>query len=148
MEVIVFCGIQASGKTTFFKDRFFKTHMRISLDQLKTRSREAKFLEICIKTRQPFVVDNTNPRKADREKYISMAKEKKFKVIGYFFQSKTDDAFIRNCQRPGKEYIPEPVIMATFNKFEIPTISEGFDELYVVEIDGDSFSIINWTDEI
>jgi hypothetical protein len=61
MEAVIFCGIQATGKSTFFKERFFNTHMRISLDQLNTRNKELRFIETCILTFQPFVIDNTNP---------------------------------------------------------------------------------------
>ena len=39
MEAVVFTGIQASGKSTFYRERFFHTHLRISLDLLKTRGR-------------------------------------------------------------------------------------------------------------
>jgi len=49
MEAIIFCGIQATGKTTFFKERFFKTHMRISLDQLNTRNKELRFIETIVR---------------------------------------------------------------------------------------------------
>ncbi|MEO6727270.1 MAG: hypothetical protein ABIP14_18420 [Blastocatellia bacterium] len=40
MEAIVFIGIQATGKSTFFQQRFFATHIRINLNMLKTGSRE------------------------------------------------------------------------------------------------------------
>ncbi len=63
METVILCGLQATGKTTFFKETFFKTHIRISLDQLNTRNKEHKFLEVCYQTQQRFVVDNTNPTK-------------------------------------------------------------------------------------
>src|SRR5687768_2528674 len=102
MEAIIFCGIQATGKTSFFKDKFFKTHIRISMDLLNTRNKELKFLETCLSTQQPFVVDNTNPGKEDRARYISIAREFKFKVIGYYFQSKIEDALARNSSRQGK----------------------------------------------
>lgn len=62
MEAILFIGIQASGKTTFYKERFFKTHIRVNLDMLKTRHRESLLLKACIEMKQPFVVDNTNPK--------------------------------------------------------------------------------------
>ena len=42
MECVIFIGIQASGKTEFYKQNFFKTHVRISMDMLKTRHREEK----------------------------------------------------------------------------------------------------------
>ena len=148
MEAVIFCGIQATGKTTFYKDRFFKTHLRLSLDQLKTRSRENKFLATCIAARQPFVIDNTNTTKADRAKYISFAKANKFKIVCYYFQSRIEDALQRNSRREGKENIPEIAVKGSFNKLEIPAFEEGFDELYYVEIDGKDFIIKDWNDEI
>src|ERR1700749_2626356 len=126
MEAVIFCGIQATGKTTFFKEKFFKTHMRISLDQLNTRNKEFRFIETCILTSHPFVIDNTNPSLEERAKYIAIAKANKFKVIGYYFQSKLADALERNNHRSGKERIPEIGIKGTFKRLTLPTIEEGF----------------------
>jgi predicted kinase len=61
MEAVIFCGIQGAGKSTFFKKHFFQTHVRISLDLLRTRHREKVFLTACLESGQRFVVDNTNP---------------------------------------------------------------------------------------
>ncbi|WP_343521881.1 ATP-binding protein [Pedobacter sp.] len=148
MEAIIFCGIQATGKTTFFKEKFFKTHMHISLDVLNTRNKELKFIETCILTCQPFVVDNTNPSLEERAKYITIAKANKFKITGYYFQSKLSDAVDRNNQRSGKERIPELGIRGTFKKLALPSINEGFDELYYVIAENNSFTIKPWSDEI
>jgi predicted kinase len=148
MQAIVFCGIQATGKSTFFKEKFFKTHIRISLDLLRTRNREDQFLAVCLKTQQPFVVDNTNPSKAERAKYISLAQNHKFRVIGYYFQSKLEVALQRNSQREGKEKIPEVGVKGAFNRLEIPNFEEGFDELYYVTIEENKFVINDWKNEI
>jgi predicted kinase len=148
MEAVIFCGIQATGKTTFFKEKFFRTHIRISLDQLNTRNKEQKFIDTCISTQQRYVVDNTNPTKDDRAKYILVAKANNFKVIGYYFQSGLNQALNRNSQRSGKENIPEIGIKGTFNKLEIPTYDEGFDELFFVKIGNNNFEIKEWEDEI
>ena len=40
MEAVLLIGIQGSGKTTFYRERFADTHAHISLDVLKTRGRE------------------------------------------------------------------------------------------------------------
>jgi len=40
MELIIFIGIQATGKSEFYKRRFYNTHIRINLDMLKTRNKE------------------------------------------------------------------------------------------------------------
>jgi tRNA(His) guanylyltransferase len=46
MEAIILVGLQGSGKSSCYKDRFFCTHVRISLDLLKTRFREKRMLEV------------------------------------------------------------------------------------------------------
>ena len=148
MEAVIFCGIQATGKSTFFKERFFKTHMRISLDQLNTRNKELKLIETCISTFHPFVVDNTNPSPKERAKYIAIAKTNKFKVIGYYFQSRLADALERNNQRSGKEKIPDVGIKGTYRRLSLPSVDEGFDELYYVVAENNTFTVKEWSNEI
>jgi len=148
MEAVIFCGIQATGKTTFFKERFFKTHIRISLDQLNTRNKELRFIETCILTFHPFVIDNTNPSQQERAKYIAIAKANKFKVTGYYFQSKLADALERNRQRSAEENIPEIGIRGTFKRLNLPSLEEGFDELYYVTVENNTFTVNEWSNEI
>lgn len=142
MEAVIFIGIQAAGKSTFYKQKFFKSHMHISLDMLKTRSRENIFIDACIKAKQPFVIDNTNPSVEDRKKYIHILKEANFKIIGYYFESTVNDAIGRNNSRVGKECIPPQGIMGTYNKLVLPTYEEGFDKLYYVSIGEDNDFIV------
>src|ERR671927_1666510 len=80
MEAIIFVGLQASGKSTFYKERFFATHLRINLDMPKTRHRERTLLATCIRLQQQFVVDNTNPTIAERAVYITAARNGHFRV--------------------------------------------------------------------
>ena len=61
MEAVILCGIQATGKSTFCHSRLYSTHIRLNLDMLKTRHREDVLFEACLRAKQPFVVDNTNP---------------------------------------------------------------------------------------
>ncbi len=96
MEAVIFAGLQGAGKSTFYQERFFATHLCISLDMLKTRHRERRFLQTCLETRQPFVVDNTNPTRAERQVYIEAARQAGFRVIGYYFQSKIEGCKRRN----------------------------------------------------
>src|SRR4051794_28227971 len=86
MEAVVLCGVQGSGKTTLYRDRFLATHVRVSMDLLRTRARETAFLALCLDTRQPFVVDNTNPTVAERARYIGLARAAGFSVVGYFVE--------------------------------------------------------------
>lgn len=105
------------------------------MDMLKTRHREIILLHACIEMKQPFVVDNTNPTKKDRKRYIDLAKKKKFKIIGYYFSSEISQSLKRNRKRPEGEQIPERGIKGTYSKLELPDYNEGFNELYYVKTD-------------
>ncbi len=115
--------------------------MRINLDMLKTRHREKIFLDACIEAQQPFVIDNTNPTRADRARYINELKQQHFKIKAYYFVPQFEDALVRNKLRAGKEQIPEVGIKSTYNKLEPPSIEEGFDELFYVTLKGHEFIV-------
>jgi len=148
MEAVVFIGIPGSGKSSFFKERFFSTHVRISLDLLNTRFREQQILNACLGTEQRFVIDNTNPSRAERVKYIEMAKLARYSVVGYYFQSKVEDCRRRNSTRPGPERVPDVAILSTAKKLELPIWDEGFDQLFYVRLDDRRFIVEEWQDEI
>lgn len=134
MEAVIFVGVQAAGKSTFYRERFFDTHVRINLDMLRTRHREKLLLEACLEAGQSFVVDNTNPTAADRARYIPPARERGFGVVAYFFDVQLRDAMRRNQQRLGAKKIPVPGVAGTFRKLEPPSLKEGFDAIYIVRV--------------
>ena len=150
MEAILFIGIPASGKSTFYQERFCNTHIRINLDMLKTRHRETILLKACLDAKQPFVVDNTNVLKSDREKIIQPAREADFRVVGYYFQARLQDALERNSRRNGKACIPEGGVISRYNELQIPDLNEDFDALFYVMIDPDSgeFVVKEWNNEV
>ncbi|GHV89325.1 hypothetical protein AGMMS50267_16850 [Spirochaetia bacterium] len=141
-------GIQASGKSTFYKENFFNSHLRISNDLLKTKNREKLLLEYCKITQTPFVIDNTNITKTVRFKYISIIKQMDCKIIGYYFKTNINQSMEWNKNRNGKECIPDVGILGTYKKLEIPTLDEGFDILYYVEASTGNFVIKEWNNEI
>jgi predicted kinase len=134
VECVMLIGIQASGKSSFYKERFFKTHVRINLDMLKTRQKEDIFLAASFEAKQKFVVDNTNPSRLDRRKYIEWSKTFHFKVLGYFWEPDLEHCLLRNQSRQGKERIPATAIRSTLQKLEEPAYDEGFDRLYLVKL--------------
>jgi predicted kinase len=150
MEAVIFIGIQAVGKSTFYKERFFTTHVRINLDMLKTRRRETLLLQACLAARQPFVVDNTNIQKRDRARYIELARPAGFRIVGYYFQSRLQEALQRNSQRSGKANIPEKGVIAKYRQLEIPGYAEGFDQIFYVVINPATaeFVVKEWEDEV
>ena len=148
MEGIIFIGIQASGKSTFYKAHFFNSHVRISLDLLNTRNKETQLFDKCLELQQKVVIDNTNPTIKDRAKYIQKFKDHKYNIVGYYFQSKVKDSLERNQRRQGKDRIPEVGILSTYKKMELPSWQEGFNKLYYVEIIDNKFIINDWENEV
>jgi len=55
VEAVIFCGIQGSGKSTFYEERFFRTHLRLSPGMLNTRNKEDRFLQACFDVQLRFV---------------------------------------------------------------------------------------------
>lgn len=53
MEMILFVGLPGSGKSTFYKNHYFNTHLRISNDLLRTKNRTQKLLDFCGENRVP-----------------------------------------------------------------------------------------------
>lgn len=147
MEAIILVGLQASGKSTFCKQRLFDSHIRINLDMLRTRHREQLLLQACLEAKQPFVVDNTNPTIGDRNRYIEIAKAAQFCVKGYYFASQIDACRTRNDRR--ERVVPVPGMLSTYAQLQLPSFAEGFDELYYVAIDiNGEFEVSEWRDEV
>jgi predicted kinase len=130
MEAIVLCGLQGAGKTTLYRDRWLETHVRISMDLLRTRPREAALLELCLSTRQPLAVDNTNPTPAERRRYVEPARAAGFRVVGYLVDADPDEALGRNVRREGRRRISERAVLGTARRLIRPVPEEGFDELW------------------
>jgi predicted kinase len=143
--MILFIGIQASGKSSFYRERLFWTHVRVNLDMLKTRHREGLLVSACFAGRTPFVVDNTNLTRANRARYIVPARAAKFRITGYFFESRMPEAVARNAQRVGRLRVADAAVRHAGARLEMPTWEEGFDALHVVRLDGQGgFAVSEW----
>jgi predicted kinase len=141
-EAVILVGIQGSGKSTFYKERFSGTHARINLDELKTRDRERELFAELLRTKRSFVVDNTNVKAVDRARYIAAAREAGYRVIGYFLEASLRDAIRRNGLRSGKAKVPVPAIAGALKRLEPMRTEEGFDQIFVVKsLDGGKFEV-------
>lgn len=145
-KAIIFMGIPASGKSTFYQERFSGEFTHINLDTLHTRNKETKLLEECLRKKISFVVDNTNPTESNRKRYIEAAKQNGYEIEGYFFQSIIADCIKRNSGRQGKACVPNTAIAGISNQLELPSYREGFHRLYFVHIQAGKFIVNPWND--
>ncbi len=138
MELIIFIGLQATGKSTFYRLHFAATHTHVSKDLLHNNKRpghrQMQLVEEALQAGQSVVVDNTNPTLADREALIRLGHEYGAQVIGYYFESQVRPSLERNKARSGKARVPDVAIYVTASKLALPTYAEGFDTLYDVRI--------------
>ena len=142
--IAILMGLQGSGKSTFYKTYLSDNFVHVNLDTLKTRHQEKLLIEECLSNEASYAIVNTNPTRLDRERYIPIAKKAGYRIVGYFLESKIMYCMQRNALRKGRARVPEKAIAATFNKLEIPSYNEGFDELYFVKNDGVTMTIQEW----
>ena len=135
-ELIVFAGIQAAGKSTYYREHFASTHELVSKDLMKSvRDRDARQQQMigqALDAGKSVVVDNTNPTPLVRAPLIAAGRRHGARVIGYFFQVPVKLAVQRNRAREGKARVPDVAIYTTSRKFVPPTLEEGFDEIRIV----------------
>src|SRR5947209_3380161 len=142
MELIIFIGLQASGKSTYFHTHFAATYEYVSKDMLRNNKRpnirQMQLIESALEAGHSVVVDNTNPTVEARAQLIDLGRLYGARIIGYYFESHVSISIKRNKQREGKAKVPDVAIYATAKKLVPPTYAEGFDELYYVRLAGNS----------
>ena len=147
VEAIIFIGVQATGKSSFYVERFLDSHLRLNMDMLRTRFREGILLRAFIEAKAKFVVDNTNPTRDERARYIEPAKKAHYRIVGYYFSSALAEAMERNAARAGRRRVPDAGVRGTYARLERPARDEGFDELFYVRLaDGGGFAVEDWTE--
>jgi predicted kinase len=138
MELVVFVGLQAAGKSSFYRARFADTHTLISKDLLRNaRSRQAQqmaLIERALQRGESVVVDNTNPRIEDRSPLIAMGRAFGARIVGYDFEAGVPECLRRNALRQGRARVPDVAIYATARKLERPHSAEGFDAVFRVRL--------------
>ena len=100
------------------------------MDLLRTRAREEAFVRLCLRERQRFVIDATNPTPAERARYVAPAREAGFRVVGYLVEVSDAEALARNAVRTGPRRVPAAALVGTGRRLVRPTPEEGFDELW------------------
>ena len=135
-ECIILVGLQGAGKTTLYRQRFAASHAHVSMDLFpNARNKAARLLlELArsLDEGRSVVIDNTNPTRDARRDFLLAAKQRGFRVVGYFFDVPAREAFARNNARPAAQRVPAPGLFATAKRLQPPSLDEGFDELFRV----------------
>ncbi len=138
-EVAVLIGLQASGKTTFYRQRLAATHAHVSKDNWpNARHRQRRQLRVIAETLEEgrnVAVDNTNPSPEEWGPLIVAAKEHGARVVAYWFPPDLTASLDRNARRPGRARVPEVGIHATVKRLRRPRPSDGFDAIRTVTFD-------------
>jgi predicted kinase len=141
LECIILIGLPGAGKTTFYQRYFAATHTHVSKDLWPhvsgREARQRRVIDEALASGRSVAVDNTNPTVADRAAIIAAARAHGALVIGYFVDVTTRVAVARNAGRSGRAKVPNVAIFTVAKRLERPTLAEGFDQLFTVEIDED-----------
>jgi predicted kinase len=145
VELVVFVGLQASGKSTFYASRYRATHVHVSKDLFgRARHKHEKQMRLvteAIRSGRSVVVDNTNPRKADRAELVALAREHGARPIAVSFTASVGECLQRNATREGKARVPAVAIYTTAKKLEPLSRDEGFDEVLEVRLGDAGFDV-------
>jgi predicted kinase len=138
-ECVILIGLPASGKTTFYRERFAATHTHVSKDLLRNSQRsdrrQAQLISEALADGRSVVVDNTNATAQIRAPLIALARTYGATVVGYYFATEAADALRRNRARQGRERVPDVAIFAIRKRLQPPSVDEGFDRLFSVSLE-------------
>lgn len=139
-QVVILIGLQASGKSTFYRQRLAATHVHVSKDNFRNaRNRQRRQLQMigaALAANRDVAVDNTNPSPGEWQPIIEAAKVHGARVVGCWFAPDLPASLARNAARPSETRVPAVGLYATIKRLRRPTPDDGFDALYTVAFDG------------
>lgn len=147
-ELIVMCGLSASGKSTIAKELAVKHDAAIvSSDAIRkeicgTVADQSKNEEVFkifhnrireyLSKGQSVIADATNITMKSRRAIIENVRKLDVEKICYIIPKKFEQCRADNVNR--EHPVPEEVIAAQRSKFQIPFKEEGFDEIIIYDI--------------
>ena len=153
MELVLFVGVQASGKSTLYQMYFAPAgdYVYVSKDRLRNNRqperRQRQLVEEALAAGRSVVVDNTNALAEARAPLIQLGREYGAVVVGYAFETSVGASLKRNRAREGRARVPDVAIFATAKRLTPPAYAEGFDRLYTVRITEDGTFLLRRADE-
>ncbi len=149
MELVLFIGLQGSGKSSFYREFFAGSHLLVSKDlwpnARRREARQRRLISEALASGRSVVVDNTNPTPELRAPLVDLGKSHGARVVGYAFESRLEDCLARNAKREGRARVPEVALYATRKVLRWPSLAEGFDALHFVRLTPEgTFEVTDW----
>lgn len=153
VELVVFCGSPASGKSTFFWRQLQpQGYIRVNQDILKTRDKCVKVAAQALENEQSVAVDNTNADEATRAVWIKLGQQYDVPVRCVHFTASTklcehndhvralatsiarsDESSLGSFNPEKRDILPHSAFAHFRSRFEPPRSSEGFWDLSSVD---------------
>jgi predicted kinase len=137
-ELIIFAGLPAAGKSTYYLAHFASTHVQVSKDLIprsaRSEVRQRNDIDTALASGKSVVVDNTNPSPAARATLIALGRRHGARVIAYYFEIDVKTSLARNRLRERNARVPDVAVFVTRKKLVAPAVEEGFDEVVVVRM--------------
>ncbi|MDQ0847120.1 ATP-binding protein [Streptomyces sp. V1I6] len=140
-EMAVLVGLQASGKSTFYREHLSGRHALVSKDLFprsarRKQLRQMRLIEELLASGTWVAVDNTNPSPDEWTPLIRLARAHGVRVTAYWFPPDVTGSLRRNAAREGRARVPDVGIHATRGRLREPTTTDGFDAVVEVRFDG------------
>lgn len=131
LSLVLMIGYPASGKSTWCK-KMIPDYSYINRDTLKDMKKCVKRCDEELSKGNSVVVDNLNYTKEMREKFISIANKCGAQTVAIHINTSMRQSQTWNDTR-GDKRVPTIVYYKYRKNFEVPTIDEGFDDIFVIE---------------
>ncbi len=141
LDMAVFVGLQASGKSTFYEQRLAGRYALVSKDLFprsarNKQQRQIRLVEEALTAGESVAVDNTNPSPQEWEPLVALGHVLGATVTAYWFPPDVPGSLRRNAAREGRDRVPDVGVHATLKRLRKPSLSDGFDAVLEVRFDG------------
>ncbi|MGP3986151.1 AAA family ATPase [Streptomyces sp. 3N207] len=144
-ELIVLVGLQAVGKSAFYRQRLSGGdnggHILVSKDRFPRsakhkQQRQLRLIDEALAAGQAVAVDNTNPSPHEWRPLVALARAHGARVTAYWFPPDLAASLRRNAAREGRARVPDVGVRATHERLRRPSLADGFDAVLEVRFDG------------
>ena len=153
-NLILICGQPACGKSTIANECIRKNPDVVWVSRDKIRfallndnegyfNKENEVYKIFVDTicdnlskGKDVLVDQTNLTVNARNKLLNAIKNKQVKydrLYAIWVETSLETSLARNEQRAGRAYVPPEALTNMYNRREVPTKDEGFNDIYIIK---------------